>query len=134
MVFKTLTIVYDGHCRFCVRSLKIVRVLDLFGALRFFDSHDPDTYRLFPVLRDANVDDAMYTLADSEPRYAGFFAFRRLLWSSPLTWLLILLFYFPGSSFIGPRIYAWVSRNRSKLGCRTEICDLPDSAKPGVGA
>jgi predicted DCC family thiol-disulfide oxidoreductase YuxK len=132
MTFQTLTIVYDGHCGFCLRSLKIVRVFDLFGALRFFDSHDPDTYRRFPVLRDTNVNEAMYALADAEPPYAGFFAFRRLIWSSPLTWLFIPLFYFPGSTLFGPRIYAWVARNRSKLGCRTEIC-VPDSAKTRLG-
>jgi predicted DCC family thiol-disulfide oxidoreductase YuxK len=108
-----------------VRSLRVVRALDLYGSLRFHDSHQPETFAQFPALRDADVDDAMYTVVDGEPVYRGFFAFRRLIWSSPLTWALIPLFYFPGASFFGPRVYAWVARNRSKFGCRSEVCELP---------
>ena len=134
MASKTLHIVYDGQCGFCMRSLKIVKALDLFGDLRFYDSHNPDTYRLFPQLRGANVDDAMYTIAESELPHEGFFAFRRLIWSSPLMWPLIPLFYFPGGSFLGSRIYAWVARNRSKFGCQTEVCDLPPRANTQIGS
>lgn len=133
MAFTPVDIVYDGHCGFCMHSLKIVRALDLFGVLRFYDSHDPETYRLFPQLLAANLDEAMYALADGEPPYQGFFSFRRLIWSSPLTWLLIPVFYFPGAGFFGPRIYSWVARNRSRFGCRTEVCDLPPRANPEIG-
>ena len=122
---KTLNIIYDGQCGFCVRALRIVQALDLKGRLRFYDSHQPDTFMQFPALRGADVDDAMYTVVEGEPVYRGFFAFRRLIWSSPLTWALIPIFYFPGASFFGPRVYAWVARNRSKFGCRSEVCEFP---------
>lgn len=76
------------------------------------------------MLESVVIDEAMYTLVEGEPLYSGFFAFRRLIWNSPLTWMLIPIFYFPGAAFFGPRIYAWVARNRSSFGCRSDACDL----------
>lgn len=66
----------------------------------------------------------MYALAAGERPQRGFYAFRRLLWASPLLWLLIPLFYFPGIGFIGARIYAWVARNRKSFGCESDFCTL----------
>ena len=125
MTFKTVNIIYDGRCGFCIRSLRIVRALDLFHSFRFHDSHEPDTFQRFRELSAANVDDAMYAIVEGEPIYEGFFAFRRLIWNSPLMWILISIFYFPGAGFFGPRAYAWVARNRTKFGCRSDVCDLP---------
>jgi hypothetical protein len=60
----------------------------------------------------------MYVLDFHGSTYRGFFGFRRLMWSSPLTWLFLPLFYFPGAGRVGPRVYAWIARNRSHLHCR----------------
>ncbi len=124
-VGKTLNIIYDGQCGFCIRVLRVVRALDLRGSLRFYDFHPPETFELFPSLRGADVDDAMFAVAEGEPVYRGFFSFRRLIWSIPPTWALIPLFYFPGASFFGPRVYARVARNRPIFGCRSGVCALP---------
>jgi predicted DCC family thiol-disulfide oxidoreductase YuxK len=124
MSSKTLNIIYDGQCGFCVRSLKIVRRFDVYRTLRFHDSHRADTLADFPSLSEVKVDEAMYTLVEGEPLYSGFYAFRRLIWNSPLTWILIPIFYFPGAGFFGTRIYAWIARNRSSFGCYSDVCDL----------
>lgn len=130
MAFKTLDIIYDGQCGFCVRSLIVVRAFDIYRTLRFHDSHQPETFEQFPALSREETDAAMYVVAEGEPSYSGFFAFRRLIWNSPLSWILLPVFYFPGAAFFGPRIYAWVARNRSSFGCESNICDLtsPPSA------
>ncbi len=125
MTFETVNIIYDGQCGFCIRSLRIVRALDIYRSFRFHDSHQPETFHRFPELRGANVSDAMYAVAEGEPIYEGFFSFRRLIWCSPLMWILIPVFYFPGAGILGPRVYAWVARNRSKFGCESNVCDLP---------
>jgi predicted DCC family thiol-disulfide oxidoreductase YuxK len=122
---KTVNIIYDGQCGFCIRSLKVVRAFDVRGALRLYDAHNPETTERFPVLEGADVDEAMFAVAEGEEPYRGFFAFRRILWTSPLMWPLLLLFYFPGASFFGPRVYAAVARNRSRFGCESEVCALP---------
>jgi predicted DCC family thiol-disulfide oxidoreductase YuxK len=124
MAPTTLNIIYDGRCEFCIRALHIVRALDLNGSCRFHDSHSPQTLAQFPALREVNLEEAMYLVVPDEPLREGFFAFRRLLWSNPLTWALIPIFYFPGASLLGPRLYAWVARNRYRFGCHSDICDL----------
>ena len=122
---KSINIIYDGECGFCMRSLQPVRALDFRRALHFYDAHQAQTIERFPVLRGVDLADAMYAIVDGEPPYRGFFAFRRLLWSNPSMWALIPLFYFPGAGFFGPRVYAWVARNRSSFGCRSQVCALP---------
>jgi predicted DCC family thiol-disulfide oxidoreductase YuxK len=128
---KTIDIIFDGQCRFCIRSLRVVRALDIRAALRFHDANRGETLEFFPELRGAALSEAMYARVEGEPPHRGFYAFRRLLWSSPLMWPLIPLFYFPGVSFPGERVYAWVARNRKNLGCESNLCPLPAAGPSG---
>jgi len=41
--------------------------------------------------------------------------------SSPLTWLLLPLFYVPGATYVGTRVYTWIARNRRRFGCQAEV-------------
>lgn len=121
-----LDVIYDGQCGFCVRALTLCRALDVRGALRFHDANAlRQAHSLFPELRDADFDHAMFAVSPDRGVTRGFFAFRRILWESPLMWPLLLLFYFPGAGWMGPRVYAWVAKNRHRFGCDTEACDLP---------
>ncbi|MBA2732940.1 MAG: DUF393 domain-containing protein [Acidobacteria bacterium] len=122
---QKLNIIYDGQCAFCIRSLRVIKALDVRGVMVFHDSHDPETLKRFAALRNADVNEAMFSVSEDEPIYRGFFALRRLLWVSPLLWPLIPLFYFPGMSWIGTRVYAWVARNRTRFGCHSDFCSLP---------
>lgn len=123
-VREILHVVYDGRCAFCVRTLRISRALDVWGTLRFHDSHDAVAIgRLFPALRQADLDEAMYLVAEGGAIYRGFFAFRRMAWSCPLMWPLLPLFHLPGAASVGPRVYAWIARHRRHLGCRTDASE-----------
>ena len=126
-----LNIIYDGQCGFCIRSLEIVRKFDVSRVLSFYDSHVPATLERFPQLRDADLADAMYTIAAGEPPYRGFYSFRRILWASPLLWALLPLFYFPGVALIGERVYAWVASHRRSFGCASTFCDLSVASSDG---
>lgn len=128
---KTIDIIFDGECGFCIRSLRVVRALDIRRALRFHDANRPETLELFPRLRGADLAEAMYASVEGEPLHRGFYAFRRLLWVSPLMWPLIPLFYFPGVSLPGERVYAWVARNRKDLGCKSNLCPVPAAGPSG---
>ncbi|SRR5260370_40033168 len=128
---KTIDIIFDGQCGFCIRSLRVVRALDIRAALRFHDANRAETLELFPELRGATLAEAMYAYVQGEVPHRGFYAFRRVLWSSPLMWPLIPLFYFPGVSFLGERVYAWVARNRNSFGCESDLCPLPAAGPSG---
>lgn len=126
---RVVHVIYDGQCAFCVRTLKIARIMDVRGALRFHDAADRIAVEnRFPVLSGADLPGAMHAVADGGRTYRGFFAFRRMAWSSPLTWAFLVLFYFPGAGWLGPQVYAWVARNRSNLGCRSRVCPVPPPA------
>jgi predicted DCC family thiol-disulfide oxidoreductase YuxK len=125
-----LDVIYDGQCGFCVRSLKVCRALDVRGALRFHDANAlQKVHGLFPELAHADFENAMFAVAPDRRVTRGFFAFRRILRESPLMWPLLPLFYLPGSGTIGPRVYAWVARNRGKFGCASDVCELPPAAR-----
>lgn len=116
-----LRIIYDGQCRFCVRALGLIRRLAFPGALEFYDSHDPETLgKKFPWIRPQDAEEAMIAVTEEGRACKGFYAFRQLIWRAPALWLLAPFFYLPGSSFAGTRLYAWVAKNRRRLGCRVE--------------
>jgi predicted DCC family thiol-disulfide oxidoreductase YuxK len=128
---KAIHVVYDGQCAFCIRSLRLFRALDLQRVFRFYNAHDERSVaNAFPELKNADFDNAMFAVTEDREVYRGFFAFRRMIWASPLMWWMIPIFYFPGAAFFGVRIYAWVARNRLKFGCRSESCVLPGAGSP----
>jgi predicted DCC family thiol-disulfide oxidoreductase YuxK len=125
-LFEPLHVIYDGQCLFCIRSLKLFCAVDFMHVFSFYDAHDKSRISVtFPELRDADFDNAMFVVTESRKVSRGFFAFRRMIWGSPLTWLLIPIFYFPGAGFVGTGVYAWVAKNRLKFGCRSDACTLP---------
>jgi predicted DCC family thiol-disulfide oxidoreductase YuxK len=116
-----VSLIYDGLCLFCIRSLRVVRALDLRQKLDFHDANDrAGVLARYPALADVDLDAAMYAVDSRGRVYQGFYAFRRIAWTSPLEWWLVPLLYFPGVSFVGARVYALIASNRTRLGCRIE--------------
>jgi len=92
---------------------------DTFGVLEFHDFHDLETMKgKFPMIRLEDAEEAMIAVTEELQIFKGFYAFRQIIWISPWLWLLLPIFYFPGSSYVGNRLYAWIAGNRSHLGCR----------------
>ena len=113
-----IDIAFDGLCVFCRRSVRVLRVLDLRRRLVFHDSTDRKlVLRQLPALAGADLDAAMWALTRGRT-YRGFYAFRRIAWAVPPLWPLVPLLHLPGVSVVGERVYDWVARNRSQLGCR----------------
>jgi predicted DCC family thiol-disulfide oxidoreductase YuxK len=125
-----LHVIYDGRCGFCIRSLRICKALDLRHVLRFQDANRrAQTVAQFPEVAHADLDNAMFTVTGDRRVHRGFFAFRQIALAAPLMWPVLPLLYFPGSGWIGPKVYAWVARNRGRFGCESEVCDLPGAGR-----
>jgi predicted DCC family thiol-disulfide oxidoreductase YuxK len=119
-------VIYDGLCGFCVRSIRFARALDARGILRYHDANDrAEVDGRFAELADADFDNAMFVVDRERRVYRGFFAVRRIARALPLMWPLLALLYFPGSGWAGPKVYAWVARNRRRFGCESDVCALP---------
>ena len=117
-------LIYDGDCGFCVKTMRVFAALDVRRRLAFHDARRRSAvFAEFPQLRDAGLDDAMFAVHGSAVS-SGFHAFRELIWQSPLTWPLIPLFYAPGASAVGPRVYRWIADRRRRFGCG-DSCSIP---------
>jgi predicted DCC family thiol-disulfide oxidoreductase YuxK len=121
-----LDVIYDGRCGFCVRALNVCRALDVRSRLRYHDANlRPQIRAAFPELAEADFENAMFVVSPDRHVTRGFRAFRRIVWESPLMWPFLPLFYFPGSGLVGPKVYAWVARNRRSFGCESDVCERP---------
>jgi len=113
-----LDVIYDGQCRFCKRSLAALERLARRRVFRLHDANERELIRSkFPMLADADTDNAMFVVTPRSQVFRGFFAYRRMMWESPWLYPLLPLVYAPGTALIGPWIYAWVARNRRRFGC-----------------
>lgn len=113
--FARLRLVYDGQCDFCRSCLLVVRFLDVFRLVTYLDFHDPATRQQLPGLRVQEAEEAIIALDRSGRQCPGFYAFRRLAWRLPATWLLAPLLYLPGVGWAGRRLYHWIATHRSRL-------------------
>jgi predicted DCC family thiol-disulfide oxidoreductase YuxK len=92
------TVLYDGRCPLCRRSVALLKRLDWLGRLRYADARDP----------------------------AALGAVRRLAWQLPALWPAAPLLYLPGVPQLGQRLYLWVAKNRFHLvPCHDGECQVP---------
>ena len=115
-LFGPVTLVYDGECSFCIRSLRRLKHFDPLERMRLVDGTVKENLAQFPELRGADLTSAMYTVADGRA-YRGFDAFRRAMWSSPYLAPFAIVAYVPGVQRIGIRVYDWIASHRHALGC-----------------
>lgn len=126
----SLHILYDADCALCARTMKLLKKLDAFNRFDPVSSRECERISRNPGVRiPADLDQAMYVIAPDGRAWRGFFGFRRLLFDSPWLWPLLPIFYFPGASWAGPKVYSWVARNRRRLGCSGTLCPLPPQDK-----
>src|SRR5207237_9018879 len=76
-----LDVIYDGQCRFCERSLAALERLAGRRVFRLHDANDRALIRSkFPMLADADSDNAMFLVTPRSQLFLGFFAYRSMTW------------------------------------------------------
>jgi predicted DCC family thiol-disulfide oxidoreductase YuxK len=123
-------LLYDGRCGFCLKSVRWLRVLDLFGYVDPLDFHrQPNLTALSPNLTPERCRSEIVLIEPNGRLSGGFEAFRRLCRRLPVLWGLLPFVYLPGASWVGTRIYRWVATHRYLLHrnptCATNQCALP---------
>lgn len=117
MALAPVTLVYDGECKFCIRSLRILKALDWRDRLVLVPVQDTERVKsLGSILADADFATAMYAVRGGK-KYRGFDAFRAALPSLPAGLLVVWIWYLPGVRWLGVRLYDWVARHRRSFGC-----------------
>jgi len=113
----------DGVCPFCQRVRARIEPFDTDRRLEFLDYNDPGTAGRAPFTCEELAKE-MHVRAPDGSWHAGYAAWLVLLGAMPLLrWLGALL---STSMFRkrGPKLYAWIARNRDRLpGSPPPPCD-----------
>lgn len=121
-------VLFDGGCKFCRRSVRLLTRLDWLGQLHFEDCRDPARLPKTPVPLDpTRLREAMHLVTPDRRRvYVGFEAVRWLAWRLPAVMPFAGLLYLPGVPRLGHRLYTWVANNRYGLvPCAGGVCRVP---------
>ncbi len=121
-------VLYDGDCRFCRKSVALLKRLDWFGRLAYHSAREVTTIPPSEVPFDpAKLLEEMHLLTpDRKTAHAGYAAFRWIAWRLPLTIPITPLLYVPGVAWLGNRLYRWVAKHRFELSpCHDGACQVP---------
>jgi predicted DCC family thiol-disulfide oxidoreductase YuxK len=106
-----LPVFYDAKCSFCVRSIEVIRALDVFHRLAFHGMQEPETKRIFPDF-DAKRGERELLVRSRGEWLGGFEAFRRIAWVLPMAWPMLPFLYLPKISGPGNRLYQRIAQRR----------------------
>lgn len=122
---KTLTILYDGNCKLCRRTIQSIRKFDLLRRTQYVNALD---FRTREALGFGSIDENellrdMHAVI-GEKRWLGYEAYRQLAPRIPLFWPLVPLLWLWPVSFVGRKIYRKVADSR--------LCTIPVPVKPAA--
>lgn len=108
-----VTILYDGKCGLCTRTISMLAACDWLRRLRLADFRRDEERTTYAseIPYEALEREMHITLPDGRV-FAGFDAFRQIAWHLPPLWIAVPLLYVPGVPFAGRRVYAWVAGRR----------------------
>ena len=123
---QQIDIYFDGLCPLCIRSMTIIRTLDLFDRLRFCDFEQREGRVILPEHLDVSVDDLRREMHIVEPDgsiSSGFFAFRIIARYVPTLWPVLPVLFLPFADRLGPLIYRRIAAGRIRMNnCESGAC------------
>ena len=114
------TVIFDGECGFCQRSIKWGKRLDWLHRMDWRARLEPGLQETFPQLSGEETQRRMVSIRKDGKTYGGFFAVRDIMVHLPLTFVPALVLYVPGVSLLGVPVYTWIARNRHHFGGKSE--------------
>lgn len=125
-----LTVLFDGGCPLCRRTVRLFRRLDWRHRLRFVDGTSaPAREQIAPGLTEAQVLVEMYVVDPAGRLHGGYDGYLVMSRSVPLLWPLALLGRLPGLRQAGDAIYRLIAANRVRRGrCTDETCEAAPAA------
>jgi len=132
---RVWTVVYDGYCPLCIRTMTQLEVLDGARRLRYVDleRESARAAALMPGVSFESMREEMAAVTPEGRVLRGFFAFREVSKRLPVLWPLVPLMFAPGAEWAGTRIYAWVAANRARRLCEGDACAVHGAHGAGHG-
>ncbi|MEO8025667.1 MAG: DUF393 domain-containing protein [Bryobacteraceae bacterium] len=129
------SIIYDGDCGFCTRSVRTGMALDWLKTLRWLPRFSDEAMKLGVSLE---ASERALQMVQGTTVYSGWRAIKRMALRFPLFWifaalatwlwpwsaLVIALGLSPLANPIGDPVYAWIARNRMRIS--GGACALPE--------
>jgi predicted DCC family thiol-disulfide oxidoreductase YuxK/uncharacterized membrane protein YphA (DoxX/SURF4 family) len=119
------TVIYDGLCPLCLRTVTILGYLDLHDRLALANLEDPEAHLVVPpTVTSADLHTQMHVIDPAGRAYNGFLAFRALTRLLPPLWPIFPLVYLPGVTWLGARAYSHIAVSRARVPCRAASCSI----------
>lgn len=110
------TVVYDGACGVCKRSVELLRRWDRDDRLELVPFQASGVMDRFPDIAEAEFRAAVQVIAPDGRHWSGADAVEQALARTPRGRWIAWLFRLPVARPIARRLYRWFARNRSRFG------------------
>ena len=114
MNFCRPTLIYDGECRLCVFSKKMIEKWDTKGQIRFLPFQKEDASEMIPEIASMKSLDAMRLVDSKGGVSSGVHAFLGMLPALPMGFIVAFILKLPGVSILATTIYNVVAKNRTR--------------------
>jgi predicted DCC family thiol-disulfide oxidoreductase YuxK len=122
-----LTVIYDGECKVCSRSVNLLSTWDRNHDLEIIPSQSAGVRERFPwIPARAYIDSIQVVRASDGKTWEAAAAIEELLNILPKGRLMSWMFKIPLVRPLVDRFYKWFARNRYRLGCG-EHCAVMDA-------
>lgn len=111
------TLVYDGDCRVCTRSVNVVRRWDTRRDIEIVPYQGAGVMARFPWIPQHAFADAIQLIGPGDGTWQGAAAVEQLLTVLPRGRWFAWIFRIPFARSVAEKFYRWFARNRYRLGC-----------------
>jgi predicted DCC family thiol-disulfide oxidoreductase YuxK len=108
---------YDGGCRLCQRTVRLLRVWDRAGRIVTFPYQSDLVARILPDVSRSELEQAMLLVDPEGRRYRGADGLSRILELLPGGLPFRLVLALPGTLALARKLYGWIALHRHDLGC-----------------
>jgi predicted DCC family thiol-disulfide oxidoreductase YuxK len=125
---RSYTVIYDGHCKVCGRTVNLLAKWDRKRELEIIPSQTPGVHARFPWIPQRSYAESVQVIRNSDGKtWQATAAIEELLRVLPKGRLISWLFKIPFARPLAERFYRWFARNRYRMGC-SEHCALRPAA------
>lgn len=112
---RRLTVVYDGACGVCQRSVDRLRDWDRDDRLELVPFQAEGVMERFPQISELEFRESVQVIAPDGRYWSGADAVEKALEQTPKGRRIAWVFKLPFARPIARRVYRWFARNRSRL-------------------
>ena len=121
------TVIYDGDCKVCERSVNVLTKWDRNHDLEIIPSQNPGVQERFPWIPPrAYIESIQVVRTIDGKTWQAAAALEELFSVLPKGRLISWLFKIPFARPLADKFYGWFARNRYRLGCG-EHCAVRDA-------